>query len=402
MSAPQTVAVMEALGTGRFVGGAVRNALLGAPVSDIDIAVPIPPTEAMARLQAKKIQVAATGITHGTIMAIIGSHVFEITSLRLDVSTDGRHARVAFTDDWAQDAARRDFTINALYASRDGEIFDYANGVADLMHGRIRFVGDAKARIAEDYLRILRLFRFQAWYGKGEIDPEALGAAAQAKEKLKTLSAERISKELLRLIAAPKPGPVLRIMAATSILSQLLPGTVQLGRLERLSEIDAEYHFASDPMLRLAALIANDVQDGCGVADALKLSNQERKRLREARSHACMSNAVSAKQARVLLYRLGVEAFKDKVFLAWAAMPKGANNLQWRMLLEMADNWQRPHLALGGLDVIEAGVPEGPQVGKILARLEEWWAQGDFSADEAEQRNMLKTMIETDPSTHPS
>src|SRR4051812_1632419 len=246
MTAPETLAVMAALGDARFVGGAVRNALLGVSVVDIDIAVPMPPTESLARLKARGIKVVETGLDHGTVTAIAGSHAFEITSLRRDVETDGRHATVAFTDDWNEDAARRDFTINALYASADGEIFDYATGVEDLIAGRVRFMGDARARIAEDYLRVLRLFRFHAWYGKGEIDAEGLRAAAEAKDKLGALSAERIAKELLRLLEAPHPMPVLRVMAATGILSLLLPGALQLARLEKLAELEADNFLSRD------------------------------------------------------------------------------------------------------------------------------------------------------------
>src|SRR5579883_810209 len=260
MTAPETVAVMAALGEARFVGGAVRNALLGAGVVDIDIAVPMPPEEAMARLKAKNIKVVETGLEHGTVTAIAGAHAFEVTSLRKDVETYGRHAKVAFTDSWAEDAARRDFTINALYASADGEIFDYATGVEDLAAGRVRFVGDARTRIAEDYLRLLRLFRFHAWYGKGDLDGEALRAAAEAKDKLKSLSAERIAKEMLRLLEAGKPGPVLRVMAATGILSEILPGPLQLPRLERLTEIEAENLFPRDGVLRLAALLPDSAE----------------------------------------------------------------------------------------------------------------------------------------------
>src|SRR3954468_24256234 len=255
MTAPETVQVMTALGEARFVGGAVRNAMLGVPVVDIDIAVPMPPQEALARLKARGIKVVETGLDHGTVTAIAGTHAFEITSLRRDVETDGRHAVIAFTDDWAEDAARRDFTINALYATADGEIFDYATGIEDLIAGKVRFMGDARARIAEDYLRVLRLFRFHAWYGKGEIDAEGLRAAAEAKDKLKALSVERIAKELLRLLEAAQPTPVLRIMAATGILSQLLPGALSLPRLERLAEIEADNLFPRDAILRLAALM---------------------------------------------------------------------------------------------------------------------------------------------------
>ena len=204
---------MNALGEARFVGGAVRNALLGAHVVDIDIAVPMPPSETLQRLTAKGIKVVETGLEHGTVTAIAGTHAFEITSLRRDMETDGRHAKVAFTDDWAEDAARRDFTINALYASAAGEIYDYATGVEDLIAGKVRFMGDARSRIAEDYLRVLRLFRFHAWYGKGDMDAEGLRAAAEAKDKLGTLSAERIAKEMLRLLEAGNPAPVLRVKA---------------------------------------------------------------------------------------------------------------------------------------------------------------------------------------------
>src|SRR5215469_15374451 len=257
MTAPETVAVMEALGQARFVGGAVRNALLGANVVDIDIAVPMPPAEALARLTAKDIKVVETGLDHGTVTAIAGAHAFEITSLRRDVETDGRHAKVEFTDDWAEDAMRRDFTINAMYASASGEIFDYATGVEDLIAGKVRFMGDARTRIAEDYLRVLRLFRFHAWYGKGDMDAQGLRAAAEAKDRLKTLSAERVAKELLRLLEAGNPAPVLRVMAAAAILPELLPGALQLPRLERLADIDAENSFAPDPVLRLAALLSD-------------------------------------------------------------------------------------------------------------------------------------------------
>src|SRR3954465_9241005 len=280
MTAPETIQVMTALGEARFVGGAVRNALLGVPMVDIDIAVPMPPEEAMARLKAKGIKVVETGLEHGTVTAVAGTHAFEVTSLRKDVETDGRHAVVAFTDDWAEDAARRDFTINAMYASAGGEIFDYATGVEDLIAGKVRFMGDARTRIAEDYLRVLRLFRFHAWYGKGEIDAEGLRAAAAAKDKLKSLSAERVAKELLRLLEAGNPAPVLRVMAATGILPELLPGALCLPRLERLAEIDADNMFARDAILRLAALLPDGDNDAAhATADVLKLSNADRTRL---------------------------------------------------------------------------------------------------------------------------
>jgi poly(A) polymerase len=394
MTAPETVAVMGALGEARFVGGAVRNALLGAQVVDIDIAVPMPPTEALARLKAKGIKVVETGLDHGTVTAIAGTHAFEITSLRRDVETDGRHAKVAFTDDWAEDAARRDFTINALYATANGDIFDYATGVEDLIAGKVRFMGDAGQRIAEDYLRVLRLFRFHAWYGKGEMDAEGLRAAAQAKDKLKTLSAERVAKELLRLLEAGNPTPVLRVMAATGILSELLPGALQLPRLERLMEIDADNFFSRDALLRLAALLPDGEEAAHAAADRLKLSNADRTRLAQALSGETIAEHLSAKAARRLLYRIGVARFRDKVLLRWASAPKGSG--AWRMLLEMAANWQRPRFPLTGRDVMLAGVPEGPDVGRILAQVEDWWIGGDFAADEGVLRDQLTAAIERD------
>jgi poly(A) polymerase len=352
----------------------------------------MPPAESLARLKARGIKVIETGLEHGTVTAIAGTHAFEITSLRRDVQTDGRHATVAFTTDWAEDAARRDFTINALYASADGEIFDYATGVEDLIAGRVRFMGDARARIAEDYLRILRLFRFHAWYGKGEIDAEGLRAAAEAKDKLKTMSAERIAKEMLRLLEASNPSPVLRVMAATGILSALLPGALQLLRLEKLAELDAGNLFPRDGVLRLAALLPDGGEAAQAVADALKLSNVDRMRLEQALSGEKIAAHLSAQEARRLLYRIGVARFRDKVMLQWAGAPS-ARAGAWRMLLEMADNWQRPRFALTGRDVMQAGVPEGPDVGRVLAQVEDWWISTDFAADESALRDRLAAAV---------
>ena len=395
MTAPETVAVMAALVEARFVGGAVRNALLGTSVVDIDIAVPMPPTEVLIRLTAKDIKVVETGMDHGTVTAIIGTHAFEITSLRRDVETDGRHAKVVFTDDWAEDALRRDFTINALYASATGEIFDYATGVEDLIAGKVRFMGDARTRIAEDYLRVLRLFRFHAWYGKGDLDMEGLRAAAEAKDKLGTLSAERVAKELLRLLEAGHPAPVLRVMAATGILSEILPGALELPRLDHLAEIDADNMFTRDAVLRLAALLGSG-EAAHATSDRLKLSNADRIRLEQALSGDRITSGLSAQGARRLLYRIGAPRFRDKVMLQWAAAPRAAGALPWRMLLEMAENWQRPRFPLSGRDVMQAGVSEGPNVGRILAQVEDWWVGGDFAADEGACRDQLTQVIAQD------
>ena len=390
---PETRSVMQALGHARFVGGAVRNALLGAPVADIDIAVPVPPEETVKRLEAAGIRAVPTGFDHGTVTAIKNGKVFEVTSLRRDVATDGRHAVVAYTTEWDEDAARRDFTINALYAAADGEIFDYTGGLEDLIAGRVRFVGDPRARIREDYLRILRLFRFHAWYGKGEMDAEGLRASAENKAGLAQLSGERIARELLRLLECPNPAPVLRTMAASGILPELLPFALQLPRLERLIQADAENAFPADGLLRLAALLPDDIAAARAVAGRLRLSGADQGRL-EALAAAAekMPAHLSAQDVRKLLYRLGAGAFKDRVRLSWAAASPGTNAIPWRMLLSVADAYEKPRFALTGHDVMQAGVPEGPEVGKILAQLEDWWIEQDFPDDDAALAGQLKAL----------
>jgi len=392
----KTRAVLGALGTdARFVGGAVRNALLGREVSDIDIATPLLPDEVAKRLTAAGLGAVPTGIEHGTITALSSGKPFEVTTLRRDVATDGRRAVVAFTTDWSEDAKRRDFTMNALYATQDGEVIDLVEGVADLTAGRVRFVGDAVTRIREDYLRILRLFRFHAWYGKGDIEAEAVRAAAAQKAGLAQLSGERVQKELLRLLEAENPAPVLRTMAAAGILGELLPGALSIARLERLAAIDAEAFFTPDPLLRLAALLPGDVSVAAAVAAKLKLSNDQALRLADiAGAKEKIVSYLSVKEVRKLLYRIGVGPFKDRVFLKWAEDVKDSNAVQWRMLLAVADAWQRPRFPLSGREVMLAGVPEGPLVGKILAEVEEWWVDTDFTEDEFSLAERLKAVVQ--------
>jgi len=396
MTAPETRKLMAALSEGRFVGGAVRNALSGWPVGDIDIAVPMPPDETLRRLEIAAIKAVPTGFEHGTVTAIVNGHPFEVTSLRRDVETDGRHAVVDFTDDWEADAARRDFTMNALYASGDGEIFDYHGGLEDLIAGRVRFVGDAGQRIGEDYLRILRLFRFHAWYGKGDMDPEALRAAADAKAGLAQLSGERIAKEMLRLLECQNPVPALRMMAASGVLSELLPYALQLSRLEHLVLIEAENQLAPDPLLRLAALLPDDGAVANALSERLKLSGAERARLEGLTGSLEKIPAyLSAADVRRLLYRMGAPRFRDRVLLSWAGGPRGASQMQWRMLLSIADSWERPRFPITGRDAMAAGVPEGPDVGRILEALEAWWLAEDFIPDETQLREKLKSLIGT-------
>ena len=372
MNAPATLTLMAALGEARFVGGAIRNTLLGAPVTDIDIATPLTPEKVGALLKAAGIAFVPTGVEHGTLTVIVEGKPFEVTTLRRDLMTDGRHAVVAFTENWRRDAERRDFTMNALYAAADGEVFDYVGGIEDLKAGRVRFVGDAVKRIREDYLRILRLFRFHAWYGKGAINAEALRAATVEKAGIARLSGERIAKEMLRLLEAKNPAPVLRAMEASGILADVLPGEANIARLESLAKIDAENAFPSDSLLRLAALTSTDA-----LAERWKLSNDARARL-YAIAGGKIAPHLTDREAKKLIYRLGARPFKDRVYLAWA---EDANAAQWSGLLKLADEWYPPRFALSGRDVMQAGVPEGPRVGQILGEIEEWWIENDFTGD---------------------
>ena len=391
--------VMRALtqdgGEARFVGGAVRNSILGLDVREVDIATPLVPAEVTRRLAKAGIAALPTGIEHGTVTAAVDDRLFEVTTLRRDVETDGRHAVVAFSTDWREDASRRDFTINALYASSDGEIFDYTNGLDDLASGRVRFIGDAGTRIREDYLRILRLFRFHAWYGKGEMDSASLKAASKLKSGIAQLSGERVRKEFLRLVEADSPLPVLRVMAASQILSEILPGPLDLARLERLCAIDAQNFFAPDPLLRLGALLRGGEAQAQAAADRLKLSNRERVRIVELMTgDKKIVSYLSIREVRKLLYRLGRDRFRDRTFLNWADDSKPSNAIQWRALLALAEAWERPVFPLGGRDVMLAGVPEGPLIGKILGDVEEWWIDSDFTDDEFSLAERLKAVVQ--------
>jgi poly(A) polymerase len=400
MTHPATVAVMDALegaagaDGARFVGGCVRNALLGRPVVDIDVATPLTPPRVKDALAAAGITALAIGESHGVITALAHGRTIEIATLRRDVETDGRRAVVAFTEDWAEDAARRDFRLNALYADREGRIFDpTGHGVADARAGAIVFVGDPAIRIREDALRILRFFRFLAWYGKGAPDAAALAACADLKGLIGGLSAERVAKELLTLLAADDPRPALRAMAEAGVLAEVLPEAANLGRLEALVGIDGELAAEPDGILRLAALLPADPAKAGGAAQRLKLSNADRGRLVEAaRDDPAIVSWMSPKAVRQQVWRLGSAAFVDKVKLAWAA--RGGNGMQWRALAPIAETWPRPALPLTGAEVMAAGVPEGPMVGRVLAEVETWWVDNDFPTDKLSVIERLKAVAQ--------
>jgi poly(A) polymerase len=356
----------------RYVGGAVRDDLLQLPVSDIDLATRIPPDEVIRRLEAAKIKAVPTGIEHGTVTAVSDAQPFEITTLRRDVSTDGRRATVAFTDDWQEDAARRDFTINALSADpQTGELFDYFGGLADLERRHIRFIGDPLQRIAEDHLRILRFFRFHARFGGREPDAAALDACTARANDLMALSRERTADELLKLLSVPDPSPTIAVMLERGILKPILPeiAAAQLGRLQTLLATEREAGASPDPLRRLAALLPQDPATADEVAARLRFSNKARKRL------ACAAEPELGSSHQALAYRLGNQCAADRLLLSGRA----------RDAAEIAE-WKAPRLPVGGGTLIARGLPEGPIVARTLRQIEQRWVDSGFpTGDELER-----------------
>ena len=398
MTSASARAVMAALSANqdaaRFVGGAVRNALLGEPVSDVDIAARFPPDEVIRRLEAAGLRAVATGIEHGTVTAIVNGTPYEVTSLRRDVETFGRRAVVAYTTDWAEDATRRDFTINALYAGEDGTLFDYFGGLNDIAARRVRFIGDARQRIREDYLRILRFFRFHAQYGRGEPDGDGLTACIAEKSGLKLLSGERVQKELLLLLKARDPVPVLGAMQETGILGEIISCKLNLPRLERLTGIERSSGTGPDAVLRLAALLPGSAGIARDVAQVLRLSNDARDRLlAAAEKDERIAAPVSSAHLRELMYRMGKERTVDQLSLRWADASAPAGDPQWQAMMALARDWQPPIFPVDGNDVMALGVPEGREIGVHLRNLEQWWIARGFAPTRPELLDRLRSLV---------
>ena len=402
MKAPATRAVMAALtargGVARFVGGCVRDAVIGREVADVDIATTEEPETVIRLLEDAGLRAVPTGLAHGTVTAVAQGRSFEITTLRRDVETDGRHATVAFTDDWASDAARRDFTFNAMFCDADGTLYDPFDGAADLAAGRVRFVGDARARIEEDVLRLLRFFRFYAHYGAAPPDPEALAACAALAPKLPGLSGERVRVETLKLLAAPDPMPAVRLLAEAGVLPHFMPEAQgpDFFALERLVAIEARLK-AADPIRRLAALVVG-AEGSETIAERLRLSNAQARRLRDLlRPPVAIGGAMDDRDARRALYRAGVETYRDLVLLAWARDTAAATGgACYERPWALAEAWPAPRFPLGGKDLLSRGVARGPHVGELLAALEAWWIDGDFGADKPALLARLDALIEQD------
>ncbi len=388
MSGPAIDPVMAALGGGgvdvRFVGGCVRDTLLGCPVSDIDIGVPLPPDEAVARLEAAGLRVVPTGIAHGTVTAVSAGTGFEVTSLRRDVETDGRRAAIAFTADWREDALRRDFTINALSLRPDGAVFDYFGGLADLEAPCIRFVGDPHERIREDHLRILRFYRFSARFGIGAGDPAGRAACAAEAGRIETLSRERVGQEFLKTLTAPLAGEAVEAMASDGILAAVAAVAWDPARFRRMAALEAELALPPDPVRRLAALIG-DAGRADAVGRSLRLSRRQGDRLlaifglapdAAAAVEEPAAEAAGRKAVRAAFYRHGAAPWRDASLLA-AASQKSADTGPLRDLVRAAAGWERPVLPVRGADLAARGIA-GPAVGKGLKFVERWWIAQDF------------------------
>ena len=377
--------VLDALkaggGEARIAGGAVRDGLLGLPVSDIDIATTEPPDRVIELAAAAGLTTHPTGIKHGTVTVVSNHHAFEVTTLRVDVETDGRHAEVAFTDRWEIDAGRRDFTINALFCDRGGRVYDYVGGQNDLEERCVRFVGAPARRIAEDHLRILRFFRFHARYGRGEPDSDGLRACTDAKADLANLSRERIRQEFLKLLCAPGAVETIGIMERTGVLDVIMPGSSNLMRFGNHAAIEAELGMEADPIRRLAAL--SEQAGDAELRAAFVLSNDELKRLEALASLPPVGPAFRDAERRTLLYWHGAEAVIDKALLTWSGGKDAPGDPDWKRLVEVAQSWDAPVFPVRGQDLLDAGIDEGQELGRCLQALEDWWVAGGFSADKA-------------------
>lgn len=405
--APSTMRVMDALTVKgadvRFVGGCVRDAIAKRPIKDIDIATPDEPTKVIELLRAAGIRSEPTGIDHGTVTAICDGATFEITTLRKDVETHGRRAVVAFTDDWIVDSSRRDFTINAMSANRDGDVFDYHNGIKDLAYGHIRFIGSADARISEDYLRIMRFFRFYGHYGRPACDQSAFQACRKYAEKLSDISSERIRDELLKIIMASDAADIFVLMREAHVLDVILPDATAIGRLraagwltDRGLIIDG---MKPDPIRQLGAVLG-PTSDVSMMSSRLRLSNRESHRLSNMAELAPQfANTMDEFAIRKLIHSHGAEAVQDAAILAWASrlaevarLPADETAARLKQL-EMAFSWTAPELPVKGADAQTLGLTRGPKIGRMLKAVEDWWAEGDFKADRDACLEKLKTEI---------
>jgi tRNA nucleotidyltransferase/poly(A) polymerase len=366
----------------RVVGGAVRNALMGLPIGDIDIATTAVPDEVVRRAKAAGIRTIPTGLDHGTVTLLVDGHPYEVTTLREDVETFGRKAKVAFGRNWARDAERRDFTINALSASVDGIVHDYVGGLDDLEARHVRFIGEASRRIAEDYLRILRFFRIHAAYGEGPVDCDGLRACIMGRDGLATLSAERIRMEMVKLLLAQGAASALQEMGEAGLLLALLGGVTYHGPLRAMIAAEKTLALAPDPMRRLAALAVVTIEDAERLTERLRLSNAEALQLDSMAHRWWRLGTLDETKARIRLYKLGPQRFRDRVLLGWAR--HGGNTEFWQNLATLATRWPVPVFPLKAADFMARGLQPGPALGDALNRAEQAWIDAGFPAGESD------------------
>ena len=380
LETPGLRAVFNALaneGETRAVGGCVRNALLGEPIGDVDLATTLRPKDVIACAEAAGLRAVPTGLDHGTVTVIAAGTGYEVTTLRADAETHGRHATVAFHSDWEADAGRRDFTMNALYASRDGTLHDPLRGYADLMARQVRFIGDPVARIREDYLRILRFFRFFAWYGKGAPDEAALKACHAERAGLRNLSRERIGMEVIRVLAAPDPVMALSAMAGAGVSASVFDGDTEPAGVGRLVALERATGRAPDPLLRLAALLGAEVNANI-LQERLRLSRDQTEQLKGLADHHFKAIPNRRMIERAVLNR-GNRAAADLLLLSWVFSGETPEHRCWRSAFEIARDWQAPHFPLTGDDLIRAGMSPGPQVGEALWKAKEAWIESGYT-----------------------
>jgi poly(A) polymerase len=399
MTASATRAVFEKLQSGgaqaRFVGGCVRDLLIGRAVNDIDIATDAEPTRVMEIMKEAGFKTVPIGLDHGTVLVVVGAATFEVTTLRHDVETDGRHAKVEFTTDWVADAARRDFTFNALSLEMDGALHDSFGGAADLKQGRVRFVGDAATRIDEDVLRLLRYYRFFAHFGRPPADLAARAACRERAPDIERLSAERIRAEFLKLLAAPNPCSVLDMMRDDGVLSHVIGHAGDLEGVARL--VDVEMKIGSiDPVRRLFALSPRDIKGVREIARRLKLSNADRDFLLELqRGAGVFRRDMTASEIQREVYRFGSSCARELALMAWAQDGSAgeAPDRTWREILAIIDVAPTHTLPVTGADILLEGVKPGTLVGNLLRRIELWWIEGDFKADRSACLQYLKRLV---------
>jgi len=386
-------ALAKAGGSPRFVGGCVRDGLLGRKIKDVDIATVLPPDAVIAAANKAGLKPVPTGMAHGTV-TVVADHVgIEVTTLRRDVETFGRHATVAFTDDWKADASRRDLTMNALSADMSGAIYDYFDGVHDLRAGRVRFVGKPEDRMTEDYLRILRFFRFHADYAAGDFDVPAMAAATALKDHLKSLSGERLRQETLKLMTARRVTETWRAMLLTGIAATYLPQATGMNRFTKLVELEQTLRVAPDAIRRLTALTITGT--GAEVPAILKLSNAERDRVIAIAEARPLFVADDATAVRRQVYDLGNALALDLLLVDWAAgLPRESLEIGWQRAFEIVRDWPRPSFPLTGGDAKGLGVEPGPAIGRLMRDVEEWWIAGDFIADRGPCLAELKRRVE--------